>query len=384
MQFPNELQAAIVFDQRVDCLRTVLQTFKQVEEARSGARFNVPEAKPGSFYRLFGGGEMMITLEYCDNPPNIAVFQQALASTVTGLLCPDIRERLTRSRSHILINVSHGVLGGVAREPGIAAMLQQIGMRPEGHSLVEFRRRLDVLGLIARIVCDHAPAQVVHWTQSNQLIAGENFDMMARGEAPGPLHVHPYLFGKAQGAGGRPEVGIRTFGARHFIGHEVVVEPSSLPWATNYETIFALLRVATVENGYIIPHGDTFGPEDRSLSYRVLHRPAEADDVPIIALEPLMHRDHDFQSADYVPPERVFDDRMPPADLMPADEDEKQMLANEWREKRALAEGIGGRFEVRSRGAGGHGAPTPPTDGPPPPPRFPGFGKRVVFGRKTG
>ena len=46
------------------------------------------------------------------------------------------------------------------------------------------------------------------------------------------------------------------------------------------------------------------------------------------------------------------DDRMPPADLMPADEEAKMELANEWREKRALAEGIGGRFEVRSRGEG--------------------------------
>ena len=147
-----------------------------------------------------------------------------------------------------------------------------------------------------------------------------------------------------------------------------------IPWAANFETMLACLRVATAEKGYLIPDGDTFGPEDRSLSYRVLHREAEAGDVPVIELQPLMYREYDFVAADYVPPERVFDDRMPPADLMPEDQDDKAALANEWREKRAMAEGIGGRFEVRSRGSGDGGAPPARPGG--------GFASRPVFGRK--
>src|SRR5689334_5477339 len=123
MQFPNEVQAALLFDRRVTSLEEIVRTFLKVEEARSGMVFNVPEVNPGVFYRLYGGDQLMITLEYMDHPAEMVVFQQPLASTVTGLLCPDMRQRLTASRSHILINVSHGVLGGVAKEPGIAAML---------------------------------------------------------------------------------------------------------------------------------------------------------------------------------------------------------------------------------------------------------------------
>ena len=53
----------------------------------------------------------------------------------------------------------------------------------------------------------------------------------------------------------------------------------------------------------------------------------------------------------------------------------------EWREKRALAEGIGGRFEVRSRDWRSPDSTPPPTPlSPlPGPPRF---GLRPVFGRK--
>jgi len=372
MQFPNEIQAALLFDRRVDTLEAMVRDFLRIEEARSGARFNVPEANPGVFYRLFGGDELMITLEYLDQPTNPAIFQQVLGSMITGIMCPDIRERLMKSRSHILVNVSHGVLGN---SPEVAQLMAQLGRPMEGASLPQFIRRLDVCALISRIVCDHVPAQAVHWTQSNQLFPREMFEQVAAVEAPSPLHIHPYLFGNAKGKDGQARVGIRTFGARHFIGREVLVEPSVLPWTANFETILAFLRVATIKNGYIISDGDTFGPEDRSQLYRVLHREAGEGDVPLCELVPLMHRDHGFVAEGYVPPERLIDQRMPPLEVMPEDDETKMELVNEWREKRARAEGIGGRFEVRAWDQG---------DGSPPParPSGPGFGGRPVFGRR--
>jgi hypothetical protein len=374
MQFPNDVQAALLFDRRVTSLEEIVRTFLKLEEAQGGPRYNVSEAKPGVFYRLYGGGDLMITLEYVDNPAEMSVFQQPLGSAVTGRLCPDIRQRLAASRSHILINVSHGMLGSVAKEPALAAMLAAIGMQ-EGHSLPQFRRRLETLALLTRIANDCTPAQVVHWTQSNQLFAGELFEGFAAASVPGYLHIHPWLFGKPAAAGGAALAGIRTFGARHFIGREILIEANVLPWAANFETILALLRVATVENGYIIPDGDTFGPEDGSLSYRVIHREAEEGDVPLLELVPLFYREYGFQTEDFIPSEQAFDTRCPPADLMPEDQEGKQELANEWREKQALAEGIGARFEVRARGAGG-GVPTPPA-APPAGNRF-----LRVFGRK--
>jgi hypothetical protein len=367
MQYPNEIQAALLFDKPVAGLEEVVRTFMRIEAATSGASFNIPESKAGTFYRLYGGDQLMITLEYLDTPAAPEVFQQALASTITGLLCPDARQRIMRNRSHILINVSHGVLGGVAHDPRIAGFLQQVGIR-EGHSLAQFRRRLEVLALLARMVGDLEVPQLVHWTQSNQIIPGERFDDFAAAPAPSPLHVHAYLFGDA----GTGAVGIRTFGAGHFIGREVIVEPSTIPWSANFETILSFLRIATMEGGYIIPDGDSFGPEDGSLSYRALHRAAEADEVALIELVPLLHREHGFQSPDYVPRDRAFDDRSPPAELMPADAGERDALSAEWRDKRAMAERIGGGLQVRVRD-------TPPA--PPSPPTRPGFGRKV-FGRK--
>lgn len=372
MPFPHDIQSALLFDAPVHHLETVMRSFVQIETARTGVGYNLVEAKPGVFYRLFGGGELMVTLEYIAAPAKAEVFKPAMSSAITRIYCPEMGERLMRHKSHILIGVSEGTIPST---PDIDRMLAQIGYQKPGATLPQFIRRLEACALLSRLAMDAVPASVVHWTQSDQLIPGEMFDALAAGSAPGPLYVHPYLYGGGEGPNGKALAGIRTFGASHFIDREIRIEPSELPWVANFETILAFLRVATTSNGYIIPDNDTFGPEDHSLSYRVRHIPASDDDAALYELEPLLHREYGFQAESYVPRERVFDDRSPPADLMPVATSEREELIDEWEAKRAMAEGIGGRFEVRARN---------PQPGATPPAQPTGFGVRRMFGRKAG
>jgi hypothetical protein len=400
MLYPNRLQAALLFDRPVRELEAIMRDFARIEGMKSGANFNVPEANPGRFYRLFNGAEeLMLTFEYLDGPANSDAFRGALSSAFVGLATPDIRSRIARARSHILLEVSHGVMAGVEEDPKIAAMFAQLGMPKAGATQAQFQRRLAVLALMTRVTSDHAMPSAVHWTQSDLLIGGDQCDSFAAIEPPSPLHIHPFLYGPPGEAG---LVGIRTFGARHWLGREVLIKPSVLPWAANYETILAFLRVATMANGYVIPDGDTFGPEDRSLSYRVLHHDVGSDigylerepaDVPIYELVPMKHVAHGFIAPEHVPDENTINDRAFPAAIMPDDQDEKAALANDWAEKRKLAEGIGGRLEVRAFGIE-DGAPPPRPASPPvsvvtPTPSLPGApslsgrGLRAkVFGRK--
>jgi hypothetical protein len=400
MLYPNRLQAALLFDRPVRELEAIVRDFARIEGMKSGANFNIPESNPGRFYRLFNGAEeLMLTFEYLDGPANSDAFRGALSSAFVGLATPDIRSRIARAQSHILLEVSHGVMAGVEEDPKIAAMFAQLGMPKAGATQAQFQRRLAVLALMTRVVSDHAMPSAVHWTQSDLLIGGDQCDSFAAIEPPSPLHIHPFLYGPPGDSG---LVGIRTFGARHWLGREVLIKPSVLPWAANYETILAFLRVATMANGYVIPDGDTFGPEDRSLSYRVLHHDVGSDigylerepaDVPIYELVPMKHVAHGFIAPEHVPDENTINDRAFPAAIMPDDQDEKAALANDWAEKRKLAEGIGGRLEVRAFGIE-DGAPPPPPAPPPvsvvtPTPSLPGApslsgrGLRAkVFGRK--
>lgn len=375
MLYPNEIQAAVLFDHPFTRLQEVAQTFARMLEMELGAPPSVPEAKPGVYYRFFGAGELMVTLEYMDGPARVELFGPALSSVFTGIGCPDVRDRLMRHRSHVLINVSHGVLGNSA---AVAQMMQMLGRPMEGATLPQFKQRLHIARLLTRIVNDAVPASLIHWTQSDQLIAGEHFEHVPA-EPPALLHIHPFLFGPGDREGGPAKAGIRTFGARHFVGRELLIEPSVIPWAANYETMLAFLRVATMTNGYVIPDGDTFGPEDHSLSYRVTWRDAAEGDVPLYVLTPLLHREHGFVADDYVPRDRVIDSATPPRGVLPAEDGDASEAVSEWADKRALAEGIGGRFEVRVRGD----APMPPPSASPAaPPRRSFLGARMGFGRK--
>jgi hypothetical protein len=400
MLYPNRIQAALLFDRPLRDLEAIVRDFARIEGMKSGASFNVSEANPDRFYRLFNGDEeLMLTFEYLDGPANPDAFRAALSSSFTGLATPDIRDRIARTQSHILVEASHGVMGGVEDDPKIAAMFSEIGVPKAGATQAQFQRRLTVLALMTRITAEHAMPLAVHWTQSDQLIGGEQCDALAAIEPPSPLHIHPFLYGPQHAPGDTSLIGIRTFGARHWLGREILIKPNVLPWAANYETILAFLRVATVANGYVIPDGDTFGPEDRSLSYRVLHHDVGADigyvtpepaDIPMYELVPLKYIAHSFVAPDHVPDVNAFDDRAFPAGIMPDDQDEKIALANEWAEKRKLAEGVGGQFEVRARGEGGDVPPTPPptriiapTPSQPGLPSLSGRGLRAkVFGRK--
>lgn len=398
MLYPNRLQAALLFDRRIGDLEAMMRDFTRIEGMRSGAQFNLPEANPGCFYRLYHAAEeLMVTFELIDRPCHPEAFRGALSSAFTGFATPDIRERIARTDCHILLEVSHGVFAGVEEDPQIAAMFETIGMAKPGATQAQFARRLEVLALMARIVTEHTMPSAVHWTQSDMLLGGELFDSLAAsGEVPGPLHIHPFLFGPRPAEGESALVGIRTFGARHWLGREVIIQPHILPWAANLDTILAFLRLATMPGGYVIPDGDTFGPEDRSLSYRVLHHEQganigyaapEAADLPMYELVPLKHLDHSFVAPEHVPDTHVIDDRAYPAALMPEAQDDKMSLANEWAAKRKLAEGVGGRFEVRHPAAAPQRPPEPPE--PPPASAQPGLtgiggrGLRArVFGRK--
>lgn len=403
MLYPNRLQAALLFGGRVNCLDAAMRDFTRIEGMRTGATFHVSESDPGRFYRLFDATEeLMLTFERIDRPADGQAFRAALASPYTGIVTPDICDRLARTDSHILLEVSHGVLAGVEDDPKLAGLFSAIGRPRSGATQPEFERRLRVLTLMTRIVIEHAMPLAVHWTQSDTLLNGDLFDQIAAGdEVPGPLHIHPVLFSPRPAPGDEALLGIRTFGARHWLDREVIIQPSVLPWAANLETVFAFLRVATMPGGYIIPDGDTFGPEDRSLSYRVLHHDAGAvigdsapAEVPVYELVPLKHVAHSFVAPEHVPETNVFDDRAFPPAIMPVDQDAKMTLANEWGEKRKLAEGIGGRFEVRAAGDRDAAPPPPPVTPPPAPviaptpskpglPTLSGRGLRSrVFGRK--
>ncbi len=358
MLFPEKPQTAILLDRGGISLDSIYKSFLVNDLVYNNVQYKAVEDRPG-FFCLSGNNGLMVTVEFIDRPAAADVLQLTLRSAFNRLvLCRDAEDRVRRHRAHILINVADAALLERLKNPAAQVDLG---------SLPLFQKRLAKLAQLTAFAMKEVPTALVHWTQSNELFAPEMFANAALNPVPGPLHIHPLLFGDAQ-----KRIGIRTIGARHFIGHELLVEAGPIPWQGLYGRIVEFVQMATRPNGYIVPDGETFGPPDHTESYRVHHRPAEPGDVPILELEPLLHRPSGFQSPDYVPRDRTFDDRNIPPDMQAEDRAAQDSQRAELRGKRRLAELAGNGFEVR--------AALPRDDTPRPGPSW--LHLRPTFGRK--
>jgi hypothetical protein len=338
------VQAALLFDHPNPVHLDPLIASFVTAAAKIGVRYKPIETNPGRFHRLYGDG-VMITVEYVGGPAKPRLFDVALSTAFTRLTNPDARGLIARHQSHILVNVHHGV---IPPNPATAAFLAKIdtsGAFQVGQTLDHFRERLSLCATLSRLIHSVGKASLVHWTTSDQLPLGHVFDKLATGEVPNLLHIHPLLANCGKNAEGRDQVDIKTFGAKYFVGREIHVAPNPLPWQESLGLIFTFLKIATMKHGYVIPDGDTFGDDERSLSCRVRYIP-EDPAGPLYRLELLFSRKHGFVSADYVAPARTFDDRTVPADILSDLGRERFPVVEDMRATRHMAERIGGRLEV--------------------------------------
>jgi hypothetical protein len=347
-QYPKQIQAAVLFDRvKPFPLEKLVDTFIATDAA-TGVTYNrVFDTKPGVFYRLYGTNNAMITVEYIEKQAHAPLFETALSTPFTQRATPDARARIARHRSHILVNVQHGVMPQI---PQVAAFMKQLNVPQDGHSLRDFQSRLLRCGAMSAIAHTLGDASLVHWTTTDHLLTGKDFAQFAMQPAPSLLHIHPLILQGGRSADRREQVQIKTFGAAHFIDREIHLLPSPLPAGDGIQTILAFLKIATADKGYIIPDGSTFGP-DLENCYRVRHIPEGAMSGelkgPLYQIEVLRSHKHGYTSPDYIAPERTFDDRNVPADVLEELGDKRQAVVQEWRDERQMAEAVGGEFRVK-------------------------------------
>lgn len=383
MKYPNRIQAALLLDARFEQLDAVTHDFARIAEMKSGATFNTAEHHPGAFARLFDGeSELMLTFEYVASPPDTGMLEGALASPVTTIRSPDMPERVTNARSHILLEVSQGTLGGVEFDADQAALIEELGAFDTGANAGAFVHRLETLSLMVRVTTDHVTPSAIHWTQSDQLFGPEAFETAVTKGFPGPLAIHPMLYSEGEHTNEAGAIGLRTFGARHWLGREVRVPPSLLPWSAAYETVLAFCAATSASESAIPQAGERFEPAQGGEIWRVEHLDVPPDtapdtqldtgpsDDPVAAYEliPLRHDACAFLAEEYAreadvlchrtpkpdgrPDEQPYDagaapdtqtgsepspDPAPPADDVSPDPDDRSHLAEL---EAALAEGL--------------------------------------------
>ncbi|MEM1194521.1 MAG: hypothetical protein AAGH57_00330 [Pseudomonadota bacterium] len=319
MKYPNRIQAALLLDARFEQLDAVTRDFARIAEMKSGATFSTSEHHPGAFARLFDGeAELMLTFEYVASPPDTKTLEGSLTSPVTTIRSPDMAERIDNARSHILLEVSQGTLGGVEFDAGQAALIEELDARAPGANAEAFAHRLATLALMVRVATDHVTPSAIHWTQSDQLMEPEAFEAAIAKGFPGPLAIHPMLYSEGKDSREPGAIGLRTFGARHWLGAEIHVPPSVLPWSAAYETVLAFCAAATSASQNDIPApGAPFEPDHGGEIWRVEHH----EDPPDTASD---------TASDTGPDTRPSDDPVAAYELIPLRHDACAFLAEEY------------------------------------------------------
>lgn len=345
---PHTIQAALLLcGDRTPDLDAIVREFIAAENA-AGTQYKVfVDTKPGVFYRLYGTNDIMVTIEHLAKPAELSVLEAALSSPFTRAGIPDARERAARHTAHILVETHAGLFPPT---PEIRDLLAKLEMPTAGQSRPALIARMTVCATLATIAHRRTAATLVHWTSSDHLMPGGMFEVLAAQPIPSLLHIHPMLFDGGTSADGRPQVEIRTVGASHFIGREIHVAATPVPWSAVLDGLFTFVTVASLKHGYIVPDGDTFGPDDGAYRYRVTHvEEGEASGAftgPLYRLDLLFSREHDVTAPDFVAPVRRFTDRKVPPDVATRLGDCKKDVVKEWRARRQMAEAAGLRFEV--------------------------------------
>jgi hypothetical protein len=355
---PNALQVALLYDSAKAIDLIALQAaFLKSEANALGYRYNVVEADGRTYFRCFGGREsdVMVFVEWVDRPTARANFNTALSSVFNHISMPDAAALIDRHRGLLLINVHHGAM---PQSGEIQALLAQMGMGQAGQSPPQYQERLRVMGLLAAMAAEISKPTLSHWTHTDILAGPQAIKHYSA--SPNPVNVHPMPF---RGPGTTQDQGIAglvTFGAAAYIGREIRVRPTEVPWSDAYEHALGFIAVAMHKDGYVIPDGDTFGDESHSFCYRV-HHTAEpflnaGTQIPCYELEPLLNTQHGFRSPDYVARDRLVDIDAPQRDYVQLKGRAGPDVVAEWKAKRQMAERIGGSFEVKAKVEAGGGA----------------------------
>ena len=110
-QYPNRIEATLLFDARFDALDAAVRDFARIAEMKSGDLYSIREHHPDTFARLHhSGDDLTLIFERRDGPPHADLCASALRSPITTILSPDVEHRVERARCHVRLEAAHDAL----------------------------------------------------------------------------------------------------------------------------------------------------------------------------------------------------------------------------------------------------------------------------------
>ena len=257
--------------------------------------FNIIQSGLQGEFVLMMSGDLHVLVSQSPGPLGIESFCQTLASPYTQMTFSNADEIVYRHQSHVFITVGNGV--PMTDNIETQNFLQKVGHR---HSQGKFEMKLKICKFMTDFFARDKFPVAVHWLQSGTLMSAENFHLLVSDAFPIPLFVHPDLFSSRNVINGIPVLGLRTFGASHLIGYEIIFIETPVPLGWLFERTCNFVSEVRDRNS-LIPDGETFGVENNEI-IRVRHRPASEEKLTG-EIELTLESSDEFELDDRVLPE---------------------------------------------------------------------------------
>lgn len=294
---PNLLQTALLYETgAAPDLGATLAAFLTEETAQFNRAYHVLDMNGASHFRCMGPDELTVFVERVNGPAHRDAFAPALGATFNQLFTPDAAMIIDRHGGHVLINAHHGSATAAPQFMGSG-----VGGAPETQSLGGYLDRIGVVGRLAALLTERSDPLLGHWTHTDVLAHPKNALEEMRTVGPTYLQVHPLPF---RGANTRPEEGVAGFvthGAAYFIGGEVRMRATTIPWTSVYDHVLQFIRAGVAQNGVRpVADGALFGDAAAGFIYRVHHNGAPVRNAGAVTrcydLEPLYNAAAGFRA----------------------------------------------------------------------------------------
>lgn len=288
--FPDKIEAVLLYDELVpfqpeEMLPLLNGALAQKNLPPSFQR-TAFEQPPG--YLHYFGADITVQITQSPEPKAPEGFGGSLASGFTHITFKEAGDIVASHKQHVFITISKGV--PMPDHP----LLDEIGYMAAPFEEWQFDLALQMLKSIITAYFSKSEPLAIHWVQSDQMVSPERFGSVAMDADDYSLFVHPEVTWSGKMEGDNQALGFRTYGAKNFIGKEILFDETIVHFGFCYLRTLMFIAMARM-SGAVVPHGETFG-KDHTEIIRVRHEPDPAgrDEQGIIRLTLERSDEHDF------------------------------------------------------------------------------------------
>lgn len=225
-------------------------------DVRSAQPFRILPGATSDGLATLSNGDLHITIERLDGPLAVDGFAPVLAQPYYAKMKPDLVDGVNAHQCALLFNVGLGEIPmpidhALFDRPG---MLDAIGVSQDQE---KFEQRLLLVQAATLAFYRHFTPSVVHWGQSDQLFAGNEYQAIASTGFALPLYVHPGFGTSGKKVKGSFCTGVNAYGAEHLIGRHVEFAEHPQAMAKSYELVLGF--IAYCRNlGRLLDDGEVF------------------------------------------------------------------------------------------------------------------------------